>query len=331
MANFRLKKAEEIRDSTTQGMLKQIQRMYQELYRDVSRRITSGGGNSLSNQNLILIQREIQNRIKQINSDVENNVRSNMETVCNAVTEDIRTYLKQMGFQDNDIAEAYIHIPAQIVDTIVTGQIYQEGWTLSGAIWGYNKKTQQTLQDIITSGAGQGKGAYEIAKELESYVDPTAKKQANTIKKWRYARETDVQAGRAEYIGQRITDYYRPGKVDYNALRLARTMVSHAYQQTFERVNRYDPFVVGYRWLTSNFHGRVCDICRNRAETDQYGLGIGVFPKDQLPLDHPNGMCTFEAVMPYSMSDIAKRIGQWYQAPVGTYPEIDRYALDFVA
>lgn len=331
MANFRLKKAEEIRDSTTQEMLKQIQRMYQGLYRDVSRRITSGGGNRLSKQNLILLQREIQNRIKQINSDVENNVRSNMETVCNAVTEDIRTYLKQMGFQDRDIAEAYIHVPAQIVDTIVTGQIYQEGWTLSGAIWGYNKKTQQTLQDIITSGAGQGKGAYEIAKELESYVDPTAKKQANTIKKWRYARETDVQAGRAEYIGQRITDYYRPGKVDYNALRLARTMVSHAYQQTFERVNRYDPFVVGYRWLTSNFHGRVCDICRNRAETDQYGLGIGVFPKDQLPLDHPNGMCTFEAVIPDSMTDIARKIGQWYQAPAGTYPDIDKYALDFIS
>lgn len=331
MANFRLKKAEEIRDSTTQGMLKQIQRMYQELYRDVSRRITSGGGNSLSNQNLILIQREIQNRIKQINSDVENNVRSNMETVCNAVTEDIRTYLKQMGFQDSDIAEAYIHIPAQIVDTIVTGQIYQEGWTLSGAIWGYNKKTQQTLQDIITSGAGQGKGAYEIAKELESYVDPTAKKQASTIKRWRYARETDVQAGRAEYIGQRITDYYRPGKVDYNALRLARTMVSHAYQQTFERVNRYDPFVIGYRWLTSNFHGRVCSICKDRATTDQYGLGQGVFPKDQLPLDHPNGMCTFEAVMSDSMEEIARKIGEWYQAPVGTYPDIDRYALDFVA
>lgn len=331
MANFRLKKAEEIRDSTTQGMLKQIQRMYQELYRDVSRRITSGGGNSLSNQNLILIQREIQNRIKQINSDVENNVRSNMETVCNAVTEDIRTYLKQMGFQDNDIAEAYIHIPAQIVDTIVTGQIYQEGWSLSKAIWGYNQKTQQILQDIVTSGAGQGKGAYEIAKELEYYVDPMAKKQASTIKRWRYARETDVKAGRAEYVGQRITDYYKPGKVDYNALRLARTMVSHAYQQTFERVNRYDPFVVGYRWLTSNFHGRVCDICRNRAETDQYGLGIGVFPKDQLPLDHPNGMCTFEAVMSGSMEEIARKIGEWYQAPVGTFPDIDRYALDFVA
>lgn len=112
---------------------------------------------------------------------------------------------------------------------------------------------------------------------------------------------------------------------------MARTLISHAYQQSFENVNRNDPFVVGYRWLTSNFHGRVCEICRARAETDQFGLGVGVFPKDQLPLDHPNGMCTFEAVIPDSMTDIARKIGQWYQAPTGTYPDIDRYALDFVA
>ena len=95
-------------------------------------------------------------------------------------------------------------------------------------------------------------------------------------------------------------------------------------------MNRNDPFVIGYRWLTSNFHGRMCDICRERAETDQYGLGTGVFPKDALPLDHPNGMCTFEAVMLDDMKTIAQKIGMWYNSPVGTYPDIDRYVLDFV-
>ena len=322
MPTFRLKKAEEIRDSTTKRMTKQIRQMYQQLYRDVSRRITSGGNNNLTNQNLILLQREIQNRIRQINSDIEGNVRRNTETVCNAVVEDIRTYLKQMGFSDSDIADAYIHIPQQIVETITTGQIYQEGWSLSQAIWGYSQKTQQTLQNIVASGAGQGKSSYEIAKDLESYVNPSAAKKAKTIRSWRYARESDVQAGKARYVGQRIMDYFYPGKIDYNALRLARTMVSHAYQQTFERVNRNDPFVTGYRWLTSNFHGRVCSVCREREGR--------VFPKDELPMDHPNGMCTFEAVIEKSMSEVASDIGMWYQAPVGTYPEIDRFAQDMI-
>ena len=329
MPAFRLKKAEEIRDKTTESMLKQIRRMYYELYSDISKRI-SQGGNSLSNQNLMLIQRQIRNRVEQINEELDGNVRANMETVCEAVTEDIRTYLKQMGFRAEDITQAYMHIPAQVIESIVTGQIYQEGWSLSQAIWGYNQRTQQVLQNIITMGAGEGKSAYDIAKDLEAYVDPSAKKTAQTIRSWRYATEADVRAGRASAVGERITDYFHPGKVDYNALLLARTMVSHAYQQTFERVNKYDPFVIGYRWLTSNFHERVCPICIERATNDSYGLGAGVFPKDELPLDHPNGMCTFEAVMSDSMTEIARRIGEWYNSPVGTFPDIDRYAQDFV-
>lgn len=322
MPAFRLKKAEEIRERTTETMQKQIRNMYYSLYSDISKQIQKSG-DRLTQQNLVLLQRQIRNRVEQINRELDGNVRTSMETICNGVTEDIKTYLKQMGFRESEITEAFLYVPAQVIETIVTGQIYQEGWSLSQAIWGYNQKAQQVLQNIVTMGAGEGKSSYEIAKDLEAYVEPSARKQAQIIRSWRRATQADVNAGRAEYVGQEIRDVFRPGKVDYNALRLARTMVSHAYQQTFERVNRNDPFVTGYRWLTSNFHGRVCSICRERE-------GV-VFPKDELPLDHPNGMCTFEAVMDLNMSQIADRIGAWYNAPAGTYPEIDRYVEDFMA
>ena len=258
--------------------------------------------------------------MSQQNSDIQNGIIRDMRIVSNEVVEDTRTFLKQCGFRDEDIHNAFSYVPDQIIRNITSGNVYQDGWTLSGAIWGYNKRTQDDLSKIISIGTAQGKSAVEIAKELEQYVDPSARKQAKTIQSWRYDK-----------AGNKIKDSVYFGKIDYNALRLARTMISHAYQQSFENVNRNDPFVVGYRWLTSNFHGRVCEICRERSETDQFGLGVGVFPKDQLPLDHPNGMCTFEAVIPDSMTDIARKIGQWYQAPIGTYPDIDKYALDFVA
>lgn len=41
-------------------------------------------------------------------------------------------------------------------------------------------------------------------------------------------------------------------------------------------------------------------------------------------------MCTFEAVIPDSMSTISDKIGKWYQSPSGTYPDIDNYVLDFM-
>lgn len=316
---FSLKNAEQVRQTTTMSQQKEIKRLYEQLYQDVTRKVGQLGNSNLQKQNLILLQRDIKNRITQLNSDIQNGIIRDMRIVSNEVVHDTRTFLKQCGFRDEDIHNAFSYVPDQIIRNITSGNVYQDGWTLSGAIWGYNKRVQEDLSKIISIGTAQGKSAVEIAKELEQYVDPSARKQAKTIQSWRYDK-----------AGNKIKDSVYFGKIDYNALRLARTMISHAYQQSFENVNRNDPFVVGYRWLTSNFHGRVCEICRGRAETDQFGLGVGVFPKDQLPLDHPNGMCTFEAVIPDSMTDIARKIGQWYQEPIGTYPDIDKYALDFV-
>lgn len=319
---FSLKNAEQVRQTTTMQMQKDIKKMYEQLYKDVTRKISAMGNGNIQKQNLLLLQRDIKSRIEQLNKDIQSGIIRNMKIVSNEVVNDTRTFLKQCGFKDEDIHSAFSYVPDQVIRNIINGNIYQDGWTLSGAIWGYNKKTQDTLNKIISIGTAQGQSALEIAKQLERYVDPSAKKTAKTIHSWRYATMNDVIAGRANYIGEEIKDSVYFGRIDYNAMRLARTLISHAYQQSFETVNKNDPFVVGYRWLTSNFHGRVCDICRSREGH--------VFKKNELPLDHPNGMCTFEAVIPDSMTDIAKKIGQWYNSPIGTYPEIDKYALDFM-
>ena len=319
---FSLKNAEQVRQTTTMQMQKDIKKMYEQLYKDVTRKVSAMGNGNIQKQNLLLLQRDIKTRIEQLNKDIQSGIIRNMKVVSNEVISDTRTFLKQCGFKDEDIHNAFSYVPDQIIRNIINGNIYQDGWTLSGAIWGYNKKTQDTLNKIISIGTAQGQSALEIAKQLEQYVDPSAKKTARTIHSWRYATMSDVIAGKARYVGEEIKDSVYFGRIDYNALRLARTLISHAYQQSFETVNRNDPFVVGYRWLTSNFHGRVCDICRSREGH--------IFKKNELPLDHPNGMCTFEAVIPDSMTDIAKKIGQWYNSPIGTYPEIDKYVLDFM-
>lgn len=327
---FSLKNAEQVRESVTMQQQKEIRKLYQQLYQSITKKVGQMGNGNLQKQNLILLQRDIKNRISQLNSDIQNGIVRDMRIVANEVVEDTRTFLRQCGFKDEDIHNAFSYVPDEIIRNILTGNVYQEGWTLSGAIWGYNKKVQDDIDKIISIGTAQGKSAYEIAKDLEQYVDPSARKPSRVIQKTRKATINDVRAGRARYVGEEIVDRFYFGKVDYNAQRLARTLISHAYQQSFMRVNENDPFVKGYRWITSNFHGRVCGVCRDRAETDQFGLGVGVFPKDQLPLDHPNGMCVFEAVIPDSMSEIAKKIGLWYQSPVGTFPDIDRYAFDFL-
>ena len=230
---FSLKNAEQVRQTTTMQMQKDIKKMYEQLYKDVTRKISAMGNGNIQKQNLLLLQRDIKSRIEQLNKDIQSGIIRNMKIVSNEVVSDTRTFLKQCGFKDEDIHSAFSYVPDQVIRNIINGNVYQDGWTLSGAIWGYNKKTQDTLNKIISIGTAQGQSALEIAKQLEQYVDPSAKKTAKTIHSLRYATMNDVIVGRANYIGEEIKDSVYFGRIDYNAMRLARTLISHAYQQSF--------------------------------------------------------------------------------------------------
>ena len=259
-------------------------------------------------QNLVLLKRNINSRLKQLSSDIKNGIVSDMKTASIAVVEDCRTFLKQMGFKDSEIHNAFNYVPSQIIENIYTGNVYQNGWTFSKAIWRMEEQTRGKINELVAKGTAQGKSAYEVAKDIEKFVDPKAKKQSRRIT-W-----TDPRTGKK--------DSFYFGHVDYNAQRLARTLIGHAYQQSFRRVNEKDPFVTAYIWHSAGIHGRTCEICLERDGK--------LFKKDELPDDHPNGMCTYEAYIPDSMTDIADKIADWYDAPYGTYPDIDRYAEDFI-
>lgn len=307
--NFRLRKAEELRETITEKTQKQILKFYNDLYKQIKSQIASSG-NSITKEKLVLLQRTIKSRIQNINQNLRSEILSASSSVCEQIVEDKREWLEKYGMKESDIEYAFEYVPNRVVQSIVQGTVYQKGWKLSEAIWGADEKIQNMLDMIIANGTAQGKSTYEIAKDLEKYVQPGQRKQSRKIESWRYNSK-----------GEKIKDSFYFGRVDYNAQRLARTMISHSYQQAFETVNRNDPFVEYYIWHVSNFHGRVCPICKERDGK--------IFKKDELPLDHPNGMCVFEAYSPYTLKQIGEKIGKWYESPLGTYPEIDLFASEF--
>lgn len=307
IGKFDLKNAEQVRTSITTNEAKNIRRAYEQLYQEVTKKVANLGNGALQKQNLMLLQRDLKTRIQVLNEQIKSGVVDDMRTTSQAVVEDTRTFLKQCGFKDSEIHNAFQYVPDQIVRNVLTGNVYGDGWTLSNAIWKYTQRTQGILNNIIGKGVAQGKSAFDVAKDIEKYVNPGMRKQS---------RKIDFINPRT---GRKDTFYF--GNVDYNAQRLARTLISHAYQQSFMNVNRNDPFVQDYVWHSAGIHGRTCDVCMERDGKH--------FKKDELPIDHPNGMCTYEAYIPDSMSSIADKIADWYEAPIGTYPDIDRYAMDF--
>ena len=267
--------------------------MYRRIARNIQKEaegLPSTTSGRLRKMYLKKLQEEIEAQLNPLGEELENMILSNMLGVSEAVCGSNLEFLRAIGMP---VEGAFLHVPADVVKTVMTGQLYEGKWSLSKAIWKNTAKVKRDLNTIIAEGITQNKSTYDIAKDLERYVNPSARKP------WDWNK---VYPGTSK-------------KIDYNAQRLARTMVSHAYQQAFVRTTQKNPFVTKYKWDSSN-SGRVCELCASRD-------GV-LFNKNELPLDHPNGMCTFIAVMEDSMVDMADRIADW--ALGNTDPELDAYA-----
>ena len=244
--------------------------------------------------------RELQKQLRQTSQEVSNEIykkiKSNIYTVADAVVSDNAKWLESFGFSSKGLNAAFSYVPNEIVQNLITGQIYKSGWSLSSRIWSDNEQTLKDIYQVMAKGLAENKPIYEIAKDLESYVRPSAKLPWNL-------RMAD---GKKIYKKQ----------VDYNAQRLARTLVQHGYQQSFIATTQKNPFITEYVWRSNG--SRVCELCLARD-------GVH-YKKTELPMDHPNGMCTMEPVV---VDNIVDQLADWFNSPDGTYPEIDEFAGNF--
>lgn len=284
--------AERVRAQLTSQQEKDIRNLYRKIVRNINKeakKLPNTTSGVLRAMYLSKLKGQINEQLTALGSDLERMVRSNMESVADAVVMNNLSFLK---YVDMPLQGAFSHVSRDVIESILTGRLYQGNWSLSKTIWKHTQKAQKDINTIIAQGIAMNKGSYDIAKDLEKYVNPSAKKD------WEWSK---VYPGTNKVV-------------DYNAQRLARTMVSHAYQQAFVRTTQKNPFVTKYRWISSN-SSRVCKLCTSRDGN--------YYPKDDLPLDHPNGMCTYVAVMEDSMIDIADRIADWAQGK--SDPALDEY------
>ena len=275
--------AEGKRIEITNEQAKQIRDMYKQIEKEFGERarILSNKSNISSimrEQYLKDFQKDLQDRIVVLNSQLEGTIKDNMLEVAKSVTSCNESMLHEMGF--GGVFTSNFYIPQDAVNAVITGKLYEGKWNLSRAIWSDNQKKINDINSIVSKGMAENKSTYEIAKDLERYVNPQARKE------WSWSK---VYPGTSK-------------KIDYNAQRLARTMVSHAYQEAFVLNTKDNPFIESYRWLASN-SDRTCELCEERDGQ--------IYDKDSLPLDHPNGMCTFEIVREKSYEEIAKDLRNW--------------------
>lgn len=278
----------------------QIKKIYKEVADEVSKKAEQLKGSE--NVSDILRQQYLRDLEKQLNIAMENAngkiatlITNGVTDTTKAVVDEAKNFAAAAGIVQ--LSGAYSNVQENVIKNIIYGNVYETKTPLSERIWSSNKKQLDDINKVIAAGVAGNKSTYDIAKDLEKYVDPSAKKD------WSWSK---VYPGTNK-------------KIDYNAQRLARTMVQHAYQQAFVDTTYKNPFVSSYMWLSALVE-RTCAECEAR-----HGM---TFKKDALPFDHPNGLCTVVANLDGDMDSISQRIADWYNSPPGTYPEIDAYAAD---
>lgn len=295
MGYISLRDGEQARLNITKAQEDEISKLYRQVYLDLKKKMdklshSGTTSESLRKTYLNKMVKELKAAYKSLGVGLEKSIEKGIVDTATAVVQNNADWLKKAGLT---IEGAYSYVPKDIVSMLVTGQLYGEGWTLSKAIWGQSQKHAEDINKIVAAGVAANKSAYDIAKDLETYVNPGARKE------WDWSK---VYPGTSK-------------KVDYNAQRLARTMVSHAYQQSLLATTKYNPFVTGYKWRSAHTH-RTCELCNERDGQ--------VYSANGLPLDHPNGLCTFLVELEGSLEDVANRLGDW--ANGAEDPALDRWA-----
>lgn len=304
------KDAEEAKNSIMASQQKEIQMLYLDWSEDVYDKayyyaMKSTASSALYERYYKELYKQMKETNKQLGKEIQGIITNNMYMIADAVVADNIKWLESLGFSAEGLNAAFSYIPNDVVQRLITGQIYQGGWNLSQRIWSDNQQTQKDIYQIMARGLAEQKPIYEIAKDLGSYVSPGAKKNWNPVLAMK-----NTKTGEIEY--KRI---YK-SQVDYNAQRLARTLAQHSYQQSFIAATQKNPFITDYVWHSNG--SRTCELCKSRD-----GMH---FKKDELPMDHPNGMCTMEPVVAKDMVD---QLADWFNSPDGTYPEIDEFAGNF--
>lgn len=189
------------------------------------------------------------------------------------------------------------------LDNFLTRKSRLDGKTLDFRLKTIKKGASNVVEAAIRQGLAEGKSAYEIGRDIETYIKKDGRR--------RYSSPSHI-INREK--GLPVTAPYGKkrtpaGAVDYNALRIARTELVNNYRQAKVDITKDKDWVVGWKWSLSASHPEP-DICDTWANHDE-GLGRGVYSKssDVSALGHPNCLCNVTTITVFN-SEIRKEIGE---------------------
>ena len=271
---------------------KQIKQIYNDMYLNVSKKLSNVNPNSLSKRYLQSLKKSLESEIialnKKVSKIIKDNTKKSSELANNVQLDFFMSINKDYSLNiQGTFTDMFSKIPKEAMNEVLFGKAYKDRKGLSERIWLDTKKFNKDIDYIIAEGIANKKSAYEVAKDLEIYVNPKAFKDFNWCKVYPNANKV----------------------VDYNAQRLARTSIQHAFQQAQIRSCKKNPYVEHIRWLSSN-NSRTCELCNSRNNQ--------LYKVNDVPLDHPNGLCTTIPEITMTYKEIGEELKGWVDGKPNT-------------
>ncbi len=277
------KQARKAADRVTKETIRRTQKLLEESTEELAKKLSEQTRGTLKERHLQELMQSFKEKQKELNREIKAAVKEGIEKGAQAGTS-TQSFLGEM-IPDIEISKSFKSMLANVNDgvvkSIVQGDLYSDHRTLSERIWNITSEFGAKVQDVVAKGMLKQKSAAELASDIRTFVKPPERRSLS----WR-----------GSYEGYK--SYY----ANWNAKRLARTTINHSYQTATIKAAKNNPYVTGILWRTSGSH-RVCDLCNSRNGK--------IFPVEDVPLDHPNGMCSMIPNIEKSLEDIAKELSAW--------------------
>lgn len=301
------------RDVIIKEREKKLYKSFENMRDEIDKQIQMLKSNSLSDRTrkrqLEEIRKKLESNLQKHYGDLEKGLKSDMVKMGDSVLKESESFYAELGMKPGISLTSF---PVDIMNNIINGTVYHQPWSLSQSLWhDYVDKIDQ-INQVISDGVGMNLPTLNIAQNLEQFVDPSAMTPSRTIVTPCLKDPITGKLYSLDYVRRhpekdwsgfsKINSRFRFGKVDYNAQRLARTLINHAYQQNVVHQAKANPFATGVKWEASNSE-RMCEICEERDGE--------IYSPDDIPLDHPNGMCTFSVVTDLDMMQMSNVLADW--------------------
>ena len=278
----------------TKEQEKQIGKIYLKAFKDIEKKLEKCTDNKYRERLLRAYQTQIYDELYPL---IERDIIEITGAILNIQRESMTELLQEVLDNQTEIVDGKHKLQVivditnrRLVDQMVKGKIYYNGRGLDKMLWDVAKCAGDKLNLAITSCIAEGMGAVEMSQNLKEFATG--------------GHHTWSRNKIREKLGPGYVRKYSGG-LDYEALRLARTTITHQAQLATLATSKINPYMDAVIWHSDHQAGRTCQLCLDRDGTKYY------LNKGSVPLDHPNGMCWLEPAYSMTPEEMAKDMKAW--------------------